>query len=237
MKPLFGGLLICLLYCSCKSMSFTQKTLPAAIPIQDYRKSIVIVDAGEVLTPGLAITKKRNEVVNDVKRVYLSRLSDVLKTDLQLAVFQDTVLSADQKKSLLEGDTAIIRRLQQRDHAGLILVMQEYDGGFSQDDVTRTKNNDGSVSKLAHYSVFFNTELTVLQQDRVYHKRVTASRPHSERSVLSGLLARGPGYESNRKDIVAMAEQNARNVSGLFRDRIGMMNQRGEFIENASRRP
>lgn len=95
----------------------------------------------------------------------------------------------------------------------------------------RTKNNDGSTSKTAYYSVFFNTDITVIQGDQLYRKRITASREHSNRSVLSGLLARGPGYEANKKDIAAMANRNASNLSGLFRERRGLMNGRGEFIE------
>lgn len=62
MKPLYlitVGILVTLsIITGCKSLSFNQKTLPAEIPVQDYSKSIVVIDAGDVYTPGLAITKK-----------------------------------------------------------------------------------------------------------------------------------------------------------------------------------
>lgn len=215
----------------CKSMSFTQKTLPAEINIQDLSKSIVVIDAGDVYTPGLAVTKQREAVVNSIKNIYFSNLPDVLRKDLQLPVFRDTSLTDSEKSLLLNNDDNVRLKLAEKYKANIFIILQNYEGGFSQDDVVRTKNNDGSTSKVAHYSVFFNTELTVIQGSQLYRKRIVASREHSQRSVLSGLLARGPGYEANKKDILAMSERNAGYVSGLFRERRGMMNGRGEFIE------
>ena len=215
----------------CKSMSFTQKTLPAEIPVQDFSKSIVVIDAGDVYTPGLAITKQREAVVTSIKNIYFSNLPDILRKDLQIPAFRDTILTDEEKNKLLQNDDATRLKLVNKYKANIFIILQNYEGGFSQDDVVRTKNNDGSTSKTAYYSVFFNTDITVIQGDQVYRKRITASREHSKRSVLSGLFARGPGYEANKKDILGMANRNASNLSGLFRERRGMMNGRGEFIE------
>jgi len=226
-------LMISLAFAGCKSLSFTQKTLPAEIPIQDYSKSIVIIDAGDVYTPGLAITKKREAVVTNIKNIYLSNLPDLLKKDLQVTTFSDTSLTSEEKNKLLQNDDAVRLKLANKYKANIFIILQNYEGGFSQDEIVRTKNNDGSTNKTAYYSVFFNTDITVIQGDQLYRKRIVASRAHSNRSVLSGLLARGPGYEANKKDIAAMAGRNASNVSGLFRERKGMMNGRGEFIEES----
>lgn len=228
---LAGLLIIGLILTGCKSLSFTQKTLPAEIPVQDFSKSIVVIDAGDVYTPGLAITKKREAVVTSIKNSYFSNLPDILRKDLQISAFRDTILTDDEKKRLLQNDDAVRLKLATKYGANIFIILQNYEGGFSQDDIVRTKNNDGSTDKTAYYSVFFNTDITVIQGDQLYRKRITASREHSKRSVLSGLLARGPGYEANKKDILAMANRNAANLSGLFRERRGMMNGRGEFIE------
>lgn len=217
----------------CKSMSFARKTLPAEIPVQNYSKSIVIIDAGDVYTPGLAITKKREAVVTSIKNIYLSNLPDILKNDLQIPVFRDNSLTDEEKNRLLQNDDAIRLKLVTKHSANIFIILQNYEGGFSQDEIVRSKNTDGSTKKTAYYSVFFNTDITVIQGDQLYRKRITASREHSNRSVLSGLLARGPGYEANKKDIVAMANRNAGNLSGLFRERTGKMNGRGEFIEGS----
>lgn len=235
MSPLFRSVVVAILlagfFASCKSLSFTQKTILAEIPVQYYSKSIVLVDAGDVNTPGLAITKKREEVVTQIKRIYFSNLPDVLRKDLQMTVFTDTSLTESEKALLLQNDNNVRAKVLERYKANIIILLQNYEGGFSQDEIQRSRNTDGSVDKRATYSVFFNTNLTIIQGDQLFRKRVTASRYHSQRQVLSGLLARGPGYEANKKDIAAMAERNASNVSGLFRDRKGLMNGRGEFVE------
>ena len=218
-------------FASCKSLSFTQKTILAEIPVQYYSKSIVLVDAGDVNTPGLAMTKKREEVVTQIKRMYFSNLPDVLRKDLQMTVFTDASLTEGEKALLLQNDNNVRIKVMERYNANIIILLQNYEGGFSQDEIQRSRNTDGSVDKRATYSVFFNTNLTIIQGDQLFRKRVTASRYHSQRQVLSGLLARGPGYEANKKDIAAMAERNASNVSGLFRDRKGLMNGSGEFVE------
>lgn len=65
MKTVFRFVLIMIttisVFVSCKTLSFTEKTILAEIPVQYYSKSIVLVDAGEVYTPGLAITKKEKK--------------------------------------------------------------------------------------------------------------------------------------------------------------------------------
>ncbi|BFG70514.1 hypothetical protein KACHI17_13950 [Sediminibacterium sp. KACHI17] len=208
-----------------------QKTIMAEIPVQYYSKSIVLVDAGDVYTPGLALTKKREEVVTQIKRIYFSNLPDVLKKDLQMPVFTDTTLTEGEKALLLQNDNNVRAKIMERYKANIIILLQNYEGGFSQDEIQRSRNTDGSISKQATYSVFFNTNMTIIQGDQLYRKRITASKYHSQRQVLSGLLARGPGYEANKKDIAEMAQRNASNVSGLFRDRRGVVNGRGEFIE------
>lgn len=235
MSPLFRSVVVAMLlagfFASCKSPSFIQKTILAEIPVQYYSKSIVLVDAGDINTPGLAMTKKREEVVTQIKRIYFSNLPDVLRKDLQMTVFTDASLTESEKALLLQNDNNVRVKVMERYNANIIILLQNYEGGFSQDEIQRSRNTDGSVDKRATYSVFFNTNLTIIQGDQLFRKRVTASRYHSQRQVLSGLLARGPGYEANKKDIAAMAERNASNVSGLFRDRKGVVNGRGEFLE------
>lgn len=217
----------------CKSLLFTQKTIPPEIPISDFSKSIVLIDAGDVYTPGLAITKKREAVVTSIKNAYFSNLPDVLKKDLQVTVFRDTILTDDEKSRLLQNDDRVRLKLATKYQANIFILIQNYEGGFSQDEVVRTKNDNGGTDKTAYYSVFFNTDITVIQGDQLYRKRIMASRHHSKRSVLSGLLARGPGYEANKKDIAEMSNRNASNLSGLFRERKGFVNGRAEFVEGS----
>lgn len=240
MKSFFRPVLVMIttigVFVSCKTLSFTEKTILAEIPVQYYSKSIVVVDAGDVYTPGLAITKKREEVVTQIKRKYFSNLPDVLRKDLQMTVFTDTSLTDGEKALLLQNDNNVRAKIMEQYNANILIILQNYEGGFSQDEIQRSRNNDGSVHKQATYSVFFNTNMTIIQGDQLYRKRIIASTYHSQRQVLSGLLARGPGYEANKKHIAAMADRNASYVSGLFRDRKGLVNGRGEFVEKVDGR-
>jgi len=217
---------------SCKSPFVVQKTILAEIPVEYYSKSLVVVDAGDVTTPGLAITKKRETVVTDIKRNYLSSLPDVLRKDLKMNVFTDTTLTEDEKKILLENNTNVREKIMKQYDANIIIIFTRYSGGFNQDYVDRLNNyKSGNIDKQAFYSVFFHTTLSIIQGNKMYVKHINASKYHTQRQVRSGLLARGPGYAANKKDIAAMAKRNASYVSGLFRDRKGTMNTRGEFIE------
>jgi hypothetical protein len=171
-----------------------------------------------------------------IKRKYFSNLPDVLRKDLQMTVFTDTSLTDGEKALLLQNDNNVRAKIMEQYKANIVIILQNYEGGFSQDEIQRSRNNDGSLNKQATYSVFFNTNMTIIQGDQLYRKRITASTYHSQRQVLSGLFARGPGYEANKKDIAAMADRNASYVSGLFRDRKGLVNGRGEFVEKVDGR-
>ena len=100
----------------------------------------------------------------------------------------------------------------------IILILKDCYSGFVKNDVKNLYRPDGrSPSKLAKYSVFFDTDWIIVQGDHVAEKTVTASQYHSVEIIGNEWLARGPDFASNKNDIVAMAEQNAINVARLFR--------------------
>ena len=230
-RSVFIVIVVIGLFPSCKSPSIMQKTILAEIPVQNFSKSIVLIDAGQINTPGLAITKKREEVVSDITRNYLLSLPAILEKDLQMKVFTDSTLTEQEKALLLQNDNYIRSKIMERYDANIIIIFQSYKGGFNQDYVDRLNYKGGYVDKQAQYSVFFHTTLAIIQGNQMYVKYINANKYHSQRQVRSGLLARGPGYAANKKDIAAMAHRNASYVSGLFRDRKGTMNTRGQFIE------
>lgn len=202
----------------CKVLSVNYRTLPAEIPLQDSIHTIVIVDAAEVTTPGIALTKKREEVVTQLKQDYITHLPDAMRIHLGNTSFVDTSLTDDEKILLLNDDAGIKQKIFSKYNAIMILVLKDCSGGFNQDEVVSEKQTDGSTSKKAYYSVFFQTHFHIIQPEQSWNKDIKASRRHSSRSVLSGLLARGPGYEANRKDIAEMANENAKKTSALFRE-------------------
>lgn len=104
-----------------------KKTIAAEIPIMDFSKSIVVIDAGDVYTPGLAVTKKREAVVTSIKNIYCSDLPDVLRKDLQLSVFRDTILTDEEKNRLLQNDDAVRLKLATKYGANIFIILQNYE--------------------------------------------------------------------------------------------------------------
>jgi len=152
-----------------------------------------------VYTPGLAITKKREAVVTNIKNIYLTNLPDLLRKDLQLPVFRDCILTAEEKSNLLQNDDTVCLKFATIYKANNFILLQNYEGGFSQDEVVHTKNNDGSTDKTAYYSVFFNTDITVIQGDQLYRKRITAGREHSTLGIQCFINQRATVMRSIKK--------------------------------------
>jgi hypothetical protein len=215
-RSLYLILLIGIFY-SCK-VSFNAPAEPAGFNIEPNTKSFVLIDGGVTTTPGLAIKKKREGVVKEIKNQYLVMLDTALQKQLNLTSITDTTITTEEKNALLKKDPVAITNLSNRYHSAIVLILKDCYSGFRQGEVKKVSNWDGtSNSKVAEYFVFFDTEWIILQGNAVNEKTVGASRFHSDRTIQSGLLARGPGFEANKKDILEMAQLNAFNVSRLFK--------------------
>ncbi len=206
-----------LMFYGCK-ISFHNRIVPSGFNIEPGTKSFVLIDGGITSTSGIAIKKTRKGVVKEVKNQYLVMLSTVLQKQLHLNNLTDTTLTEDEKNKLLKKDSVAIANLSKKYSSAIVLILKDCYSGFRRDDVKKVVSFDGkSTSKIATYSVFFDTDWIILQGNTINEKTVTASKYHSTRSIESGLLARGPGFEANKKDILEMAEQNAFNVALLFK--------------------
>lgn len=210
-------ILFVLIFFSCK-VSFHAPSEPTGFNIEPGTKSFALIDCGIANSTGIAIKKKREGVVKQVKIQYMILLNTALKQQLNLNSITDTTLTEDEKKNLLKKDPEAMLRLSNKYPSAIILILKNCYAGFRQDEVKKVGSWDGkSDSKVAEYSVFFESEWLILQGNTTNEKTVTASKHHSSRTIQSGLLARGPGFEANKKDILAVAEQNAFNVSVLFK--------------------
>lgn len=201
----------------CKPPMVSYKVVPPQIPIQDSTKAILLIDAGNIYTPGIAITKKREAVVTDLVKNYLPALQQQVRVLLPVKAVLASSVSPELIQALQSHEQATVDSLLQQYHAGILVVLQAYDAGFNQDEIVRNTNSSGGTEKTAFYSVFFTTNASIYQANNWYSKTVQVSLPHSKRSVLSGLLARGPGYEANKKDIVEMMHLNIDKLCSLFR--------------------
>lgn len=210
-------LLLLVIFYGCK-LSFHPPTQPPGFNIEPTIKSFVLIDGGVTSTPGIAIKKKREGVIKEVKDQYLVTLTRVLQGQLHLTPITDTTLTAEDRNKLLQKDSDAIANISKKYKTAIIFILKDSYSGFRQGDVKKVSSWDGnSTSKVAAYDVFFDTDWLIIQADAVNERTVSASRFHSNRTITSGLLARGPGFAANKKDILEMAEQNAFNVSVLFK--------------------
>ena len=217
LKFLFFIPLAALLFYGCK-LSFQTTSVPIGFNIEATSKSFVLVDGGITSTTGIAIKKKREGVVKEVKNEYLLKLAAILQKQHNLNIFNDTTLNEEDKNKLLKKDTIAIANLSKKYNSAIVLILKNCYSGFRKDDVRKVLASDGkSTTKMASYLVFFDTEWIIVQANTINEKTVTASKYHSTRTIESGLLARGPGFTANKKDILKMAEENAYNVSQLFK--------------------
>ena len=214
-------LVLLILVSGCETTApLTRNTLiPAEFKIKDSTQTFLLIDAADVLTTGIAIVKRREAVMQNVKTEYLSVVPELITSQLSMPVVTDTTISIDQKNRILMGDKRIIDSLRSRHNAGVIGVLLNCYGGFEKDEVVTEKNQDGSKSKTAYYSVFFESTWHVIADDVFQQKIIMARKPHSSRPIISGLLARGPGFKANRKDLLEISRENAYNFTGLFQDR------------------
>lgn len=206
------------LFCGCKVLSVQYKTLPAEIPFPDSTASVLLIDAAEIHTPGIAIRKKREEVVTQVKNDFMQELPGAISKDLGNPVLKNVQLNEETVVRLLNDDPAVCQKVMTDHQVAMIIILKDCSGGFKQDEVVKEKDADGNTSKKAYYSVFFDTYVHIKQKERSWDKTVSASKQHSSRTVLSGLLARGPGYQANKKSIAAMANENMHKLTALFRE-------------------
>ena len=175
-----------------------------------------MIETANSHTPGLVITKKREKVVSEIAKNYLTSLQHQIGQLLPIkAVIADSISEETYQQLLNHNENAIAALLQQY-NARIIVQLKSYDAGFNQDRVEKTKTSSGGTEKIAYYSVFFETEASIYQNNEWIDKTIQVSRPHSSREVLSALLARGPGYESNKKDIEEMMKENTAKLCELF---------------------
>lgn len=207
-----------LLFCGCSVLQVSYRTDPPFIIIKDSSQALVLIDAGNVKVPGLPLSKNREEVVTETKELYIDSLYQYLQKALPFTIILDSLITPEDKLKVVQGDSVILAAISRQYNAGLVMVLTDYSGGFSQDEVKKEKLSDGSTSKTAYYSVFFNTNWIIWQDAALRTKLVSVSKPHSDRSVVSGLLARGPGYKANRKYIEGMANANVQAVMELFKE-------------------
>jgi hypothetical protein len=217
-------LIILATYYACNPPIVQYETVPPRFQI-DSGATVVIIDNASIQSNGIMGNKKRDAVLQEIKRMYIDSLVQQCAQTLHVKPILDSgfitttsaVISINSRGNVLSAEQ--VQQFLQKHRANYALVLQAYNGGFDQEQVQRERNNDGSVSKTASYAIHFGTVVSFYhqQQSIIASEYVEARKFHSNRAVLSGLLAAGPSYEKNKEQIMAMALTQQEQLLNLFR--------------------
>lgn len=166
------------------------------------------------------INAEIGQVLNElesIKGIHLIQKSDSLTMARNIkADLDSTVLTVGE-----------IQTLAKTYNADYILALEYYDAGFVQDEVVRSKNNDGSVKKTARYSLSVKSSWVLYDR---YGKsfrelRADVAKYHSDREVISAILAVGPALGSNTKLVVETSIDAAKKIAGYFKSQVISINR------------
>lgn len=195
-------------------MEFVYDTIPPKLPMPNTHAVILIVDLCQVSQPGLLFNKQRNEVVDRVYKNFMADLQFAMQFELPNPVVVDTILKNNFSPEKLYS-------LMDSCQAEYGLVIPAFESGFSQDEVVREENDDGSRSKTAYYSAYCQMHLDVYQHAQLELIRdFSHSSQHSSRAVFSGLFARGPSYRKNETALQREASVAVNDIVDLFKGKI-----------------
>ncbi|WP_423130312.1 hypothetical protein [Gaoshiqia sp. Z1-71] len=171
--------------------------------------SVLIVDQCELVPAGFILNKKRREVLAEMCRDYFTAMEASLLKAPNVELSRDSLLP----RGFISNQLTEQMQAAALDYA---LVFNLFESGFWQSEVIVDKDWEGTKTRTAVYQVFCKTHVDIYNRDGILLSRdVTNTAYHSERTVLSGLLARGPSYEANKKAIGDMARSNLEETLAL----------------------
>ncbi len=168
--------------------------------------------------------EKKKEVFAQGIRAEIQQVTEELERmkGLRLILPSHSVLLPRDIKASLDSSVLTVSEIQQLAktyQADYILSLEDYEAKFVQDEVNRTKNADGSVSKVATYSLSVRSAWVWYDPYGQSFKELQGdvSAYHSERGVLSGILALGPALGTNARLVVDMSKKAGARVAAYFK--------------------
>jgi hypothetical protein len=118
--------------------------------------------------------------------------------------------------TLADSSGNIVYTLMKQYKASHAIVISYFDVHFNQTDVVVTEGTAGR-EKEAYYDIECLIKYQLHnEQVMAFEMPVNRSRFHSSRSVLSGLLAKGPDLVKNRDDAMAISHENVDQYINYF---------------------
>ena len=214
----------CFSACGVSHVPFTVQRAPE-ISFSDSITKVLVINRFDVSKVDFMLRKeKKKEVYNRGINSEIGQLLNELESmkGIQLIKKSDSLTMARNIRANLDSTVLTVGEIQQlasKYNADYILALENYDVGFVQDEVIRTKNSDGSTSRIARYSLAIKSSWVLYDKAGHSFKELhgNASKYHSERSVLSGLLAVGPALGSNTKFVEEVSISAGRRVADYFK--------------------
>ncbi|MDQ7949075.1 MAG: DUF6340 family protein [Pedobacter sp.] len=227
-----GMALLCLCACGVSFVPLTAQRSPA-ISFPEPTTRILVINRFDPKKVDFILRKeKKKEVYGRGIQAEIGQLLNEMESlkGIELIKQSDSLTMARNLKSELDSTVLTvgeIRHLATKFGADYILALEDYDASFVQDEVVRSKNSDGTVKKVAKYSLAISSSWVLYDQDGKSFKELkgNVSKYHSEREVLSALLAIGPALGSNTKMVQEVSVQAAKQVAGYFKSQMITMNR------------
>lgn len=221
---LFVFSILCFFGCGVSYVPLTTSRLPE-ISFNDSVVHILVINRFDVNKVDFTLRKeKKKAVYNNGINAEIAQVLTELENikGIRLIKKSDSLTMARNIKANLDSTVLTVSEIQQlaqQYKADYILALENYDVGFEQDDVVKTKNADGSTSKVAKYSLSVKSSWVLYDKFGLSFKELRGdmSKYHSERAVVSAILAIGPAIASNTEFVKEVSIMAGKNVAGYFK--------------------
>jgi hypothetical protein len=222
----------CLSACSVSYVPLTVQRAPE-ITFGDSLNNVLVINRFDARKVDFLLRKeKKKEVYGRGINAEIGQLLNELESmkGVNLIKKSDSLTMARNIKADLDSTvltTGEIEQLAKKYGADYILALENYDASFVQDEIVRSKNNDGSTKKVAKYSLAIQSSWILYDKyGRSFRElRGNAAKYHSEREVLSSLLAIGPALGSNTKFVQDVSIEAARHIADYFKGQLISINR------------
>lgn len=222
----------CLSACGVTNVPLTVQRDPE-ISFVEPITNILVINRFDVNKVDFVLRKeKKKDVYNRGINAEIGQLLNELESikGISLIKKSDSLTMARNIKANLDSTVLTVGEIKQlafKYNADYILALENYDAGFAQDEVVKTKNNDGSTSKIAKYSLAVQSSWVLYDKAGNSFRELKGNfaKYHSERSVLSGLLAVGPALGSNTKFVQDVSIEAGKSVASYFKSQLISVNR------------
>ncbi|MFD3000987.1 hypothetical protein ACFS7Z_11480 [Pontibacter toksunensis] len=192
---------------SCTSQLFIERTLPPVVSVSENQWKVLIMSR---FNPDQLPYKqeKKVEVYADGAIHALAGVVDAIDEDGNY-----TLVGTDTAGYTLVGSgadltPAQVQEMYRQQPHHLLLTLDHFDT-FLEQEVVREKDEDGDITKTAHYTLFSKSDWTLYDSTGTIFDRATLSwnELYNSRGVISGLFAIGPAISNAGPVINNLARQ------------------------------